>query len=431
MYANLESRHFVDIGSELSGVIWVLAGMAILSIMVLLRNTCLSAGLAQQLSPEPRTLKDDLPLPVVVRKRHKVAKVPCKRGTCPCSSSLHKPGVCHGFDVHEHLKSGKKGAWGLAHCSNQVANVLQQRSAKEQRKAVLQPLAISTLAATFIMVVELVCGVRFGSLALLSDGAHQLSDVALYLGLLFAVKLSEGNADYKNFSYGFERAQILGAFIALLLQYVFLGLLVVSAAGSLLGSQPAADKLSETGAEVFTVGVLTLSLNMLLLWALPTSTELSHGHSHGAGPNQAWGVARLHLLGDLIQGCAVMVSGMLRWMDPSLGWADPATTFVYAGVVIAMSWHVFRGLLFCLMERTPDSVDAEAMFDDLANIASVIDVHCFHVWTIAPGKFSMTAHLHIEDDMHEDVLLAAKILLKHKYGIAHSTLQISSDEDVA
>jgi len=430
MYTNLEIRHFLDIGSVPSGLISVLVGMAILSIVVLLRNT-LRAGLAQQLSSEPRALKDDLPLPVVVRKRRNMAKMPCKKETCSCSSTFHKPGVCNGFDVHHHLKSGKQGAWGLASCSSEVTSVLQQKSAQEQRKAVLQPLAISTLAATFIMVVELVCGIRFNSLALLSDGTHQLSDVALYLGLLFAVKLSEGNADYKNFSYGFERAQILGAFIALLIQYVFLGLLVVSATGSLLSGKPTADASSETGAEVFTVGVLTLALNMLLLWALPTSTELSHGHSHGGGCNHAWGVARLHLLGDLIQGCAVMVSGMMRWMDPSLGWVDPATTFVYAGVVIAMSWHVFRGLLFCLMERTPDGVDAEAMFEDLANIGSVIDVHCFHVCTIAPGKFSMSAHLHIEDDMHEDVLLAAKILLKHKYGIAHSTLQISSDEDVA
>jgi zinc transporter 2/zinc transporter 4 len=429
MYATFEStgKHFLDIGIEPSGVLPVLAGMGILAI-VFLRNTNLGVGLAQQLSPEPQALKhDDLPLPVVVRKRHKVVKMPYKKQTISCSSSMHTPGVCNGFDVHRHLKSGKKGAWSLAHCSNEVAIVLQQKSAQEQRRAVLQPLAISTLAATFIMVVELLCGLRFSSLALLSDSAHQLSDVALYLGLLFAVKLSEGNADYKTFSYGFERAQILGAFIALLLQYVFLGLLVVSAAGALLRGQPAADTLSETGAEVFTVGVLTLLLNIVLLWALPSSHELSHGHSHGA-----WGVARLHLLGDLIQGCAVMLSGMLRWMNPRWGWADPATTFVYAGVVIAMSWHVFRGLLFCLMERTPDSVDAGAMFDDLANIASVIDVHCFHVWTIAPGKFSMTAHLHIEDDdVHEDVLTAAKILLKHKYGIAHSTLQISSDEDMA
>jgi cobalt-zinc-cadmium efflux system protein len=307
--------------------------------------------------------------------------------------------------------------------------MLQRKGAQEQRKAVLWPLAMSTLAATFIMVVELVSGFHFSSLALLSDGVHQISDVFLYLGLLFAVKLSEGNACYNSFSYGFGRSQILGAFVALLLQYFFTALLVASAAGSLLSGQ-SADEVPETGAEVFAVGVLILLFNMLLWWALPASAELGHNHSHGAAHGQAWGVARLHLLGDLIQGWVVILSGILRWLDPSLCWADAAATFVYAALVILMSWHVFRDLLFCLMERTPDSVDADAIFGDLSNIAAVIDVHCFHVWTIAPEQFGMSAHLHIEDDMYEDVLHAAQILLKHKYGIAHSTLQISADEDI-
>lgn len=76
-------------------------------------------------------------------------------------------------------------------------------------------------------------------------------------------------------------------------------------------------------------------------------------------------------------------------------------------------------------------VNVEGLFQDISNLKGVIDVHCCHVWALAPGKVAMSAHLHIEDEMHEEILHAAQIIVKHKYGIAHSTLQISEDEDLA
>lgn len=403
-----------------------ISGLA--SMSTILSTIAILAGLVKHRRAKAGDIKEfynlPLPLKIVPPKSPSKQKAGLQRRlprlkikTSCCGSSLHKAGACHGFDVHHHMKSQKKGVWAFH------TNVTFEDKSIAQ-KQVLQPLAISTLAATFLMVVELVCGFRLRSLALLSDGVHQISDVAFYLGLLVAVKLSDGDADLRSFSYGFGRAQVLGAFVALLLQYFFTGLLVVSAASSMLSGESA--KLEGTGAEVFVVGVLTLSLNMMLLWAFPAN-ELGHNHCHGS----AWGVARLHLLGDLIQGCAVIVSGLLRWADPRFGWADAGATLVYAAVVIAMSWNVFKGLLFNLLERTPESVDANEIYEDLSNLTAVIDVHCFHVWAIAPEKIAMSAHLHIEGDMHEDVLHAAQILLKHKYAIAHSTLQISSDEDIA
>lgn len=372
-------------------------------------------------TPEKEALSD-LPIPVSM-PRCKTKKLIAKKRICVCSSDLHRPGACHGFDVYHHMKAGKTGSWSLF----QGSNAVQLKTGPEQQKEVLQTLALATLAAAFIMVVELACGFHFRSLALLSEAVHQLSDVALYVGLLFAAKLADSNAD-KRFSYGFGRAQVLGTFTALLFQYFLTGLLLVGAAQSLLSSQSAED-FSETGPEVFATGAFALSLNMLLLWALPTG---SHDHNHGAAHSLgAAYVARLHLLGDLMQGCSVLVSGLLRWFEPSFYWVDAASVFVHAALVVALSRQVFCSLLCCLMEGTPESVDANAIFEDLGSISDVIDVHCFHIWTIGPEKVSLSAHLHIGDDVHEDVLHAAQILLKHKYGIAHSTLQISSDEDLA
>jgi len=85
----------------------------------------------------------------------------------------------------------------------------------------------------------------------------------------------------------------------------------------------------------------------------------------------------------------------------------------------------------CSHEATPPELKADTMFAELSRIKGVIDIHCCHAWVIAPQKVAVSAHLHIEDDHHEEVLHSAQILLKHKYGIIHSTLQISEDEDLA
>jgi cobalt-zinc-cadmium efflux system protein len=83
------------------------------------------------------------------------------------------------------------------------------------------------------------------------------------------------------------------------------------------------------------------------------------------------------------------------------------------------------------MERAPSDLDCERVFQDLEGIKGVNKSHCCHVWCITPDKIALTAHLHIESGLHEEVLEQANIILKHRYGIHHSTIQISEDEDPA
>jgi len=278
-----------------------------------------------------------------------------------------------------------------------------------------------------MMCLELTCGYCIGSLALLSDGVHQLSDVALYSGLLLSVFLSGGPGKVGAYSFGYHRAQVLGALVALLMQYFSTGILVAKAVARLAGQQHPVD-----GKVICGVSCITLVVNLVLVCTMPMH---GHGHSHGDGASHgessAANVARLHMLGDLFQAFFCVVVGALIWVVPSCTWADSLTTFVYAGIVVLSTYRIVQELVSVLMEATPPELKADTMFAELSRIKGVIDIHCCHAWVIAPQKVAVSAHLHIEDDHHEEVLHSAQILLKHKYGIIHSTLQISEDEDLA
>jgi len=313
------------------------------------------------------------------------------------------------------------GKWMVAHGDINIMD--GQMSPDEERKRDKQLMAASAAVMSLVMVIELLGGMFFDSLALFSDGMHYASDVALYGWLLLALVMSERKEDLSTYSFGYHRAEVLGALAALLMQYSATGLLLYFAVMRLTFEPRQID-----GGAVSCVGVISLIANLSLLHFMPAPST-GHGHSHGSagGHGDATSVARLHMIGDLVQGTAVILTGFISWVDPSITWADPSSTFVYSCIVLASSWRIFQELLATLMERAPLELDVKGLFDDISKVKGVIDVHCYHVWALAPGKVAMSAHLHIEDDMHEEVLHAAQILVKHKYGIAHSTLQISED----
>jgi len=358
-------------------------------------------------------------------KHRKKEKPPPK-----CESTAHTPGECHGFETQR-----RDASWFVLHDAQlDIGDSCGPAggAAKRLRRKTMVALASSAGATGMLMALELFFGWWLESLALLSDGVHQLSDVALYLGLLWAVVLSGKTADAASYSFGYDRAQVLGALIALLLQYFATGLLISMAFERLVVAPRPVD-----GRGVCAVGACSLFTNMFLLGCLPVA-DGGHGHSHGGGQGHSNGeggmamnVARLHMLGDLVQGGAVIVAGAVSWAMPACTWADPTSAFVYAAVVLMTTWGTLKGLLEVLMERAPLELNATKMFEELGRIKGVIDTHCCHVWMLAPGKVAMSAHIHVEDDMHEDVLHAAQILVRHKYGIIHSTLQISDDDDLA
>jgi cobalt-zinc-cadmium efflux system protein len=261
-----------------------------------------------------------------------------------------------------------------------------------------------TLAFT---AVEIVGGVLTGSLALLADAVHMLSDnVALALALL-AVWLA-GRPSTPERSFGYQRAEILaalanGVILVLLAVWIF-----VEAWGRLLNPP---DVLAGWMAVVAGVG---LAVNLAAAAILARA-----GHD-----TLNMRAALRHVIADALGSAGVLVAALVILVT---GWryADPLAGALIAVAVLASSWSVLRDSVNILLEAAPKGIDAGELGRSLAQIPGVVEVHDLHVWTITSGFPALSAHVLVErdDDCHarrrelEDFLV-------NEYGIEHTTLQV-------
>lgn len=280
---------------------------------------------------------------------------------------------------------------------------------------------------TFVLLcTEVSMGVWCGSLALMSNGLHLLTDVAMYASLYFAVRESDRGAERRYYTFGYHRLEVVGCLVALISQYIMIGNIAVAAIQRLERPQPLSGHAGEI---ICFTAMSSLAVNsMLAIWVGKTTNVHSHSHVHGGMASR---MAYIHLISDAVENGIVILTGGLLWIDPNLTALDSLCTFVFAFLVFVSSIGFFRQLLGIVMERAPDDFDVERMFKDLEGISGALNVHCCHVWSIAQGKVAMSAHIHVKSGMQDEVLQQAQIILKHRYNLHHVTLQISDDEDLA
>jgi cobalt-zinc-cadmium efflux system protein len=260
------------------------------------------------------------------------------------------------------------------------------------------------------MVAEVVGGILSGSLALLADAGHMLSDAAALALALFAMYMSAKPASPRR-TYGLYRGEILaalangGALIALSL-YVFV---------------EAWRRLSEP-AEVeagMMLGVAAggLAVNLLALWIL------REGRSESLNVRGAW----LHVVGDTLGsvgaiGSALLIAGF-GWL-----WADPVASVLIACLVMYSSWALLKETVSVLMESAPGHIDVDELRGAMVGAQGVVDVHDLHVWTITSGIESLSAHVVIEHAVEaRGVLAEMRLMLHERFGIDHITLQIEPE----
>lgn len=260
------------------------------------------------------------------------------------------------------------------------------------------------------MVAEIVGGLIAGSLALVADAGHMLSDAAA-LGLaLFAGWIASRPATARK-TYGYYRAEILAALVngaALVALAVF----VVFEAVSRLAEPPGI-----AGALMLSVASGGLVLNLGCLWLLDSSKRTS------LNLRGAW----LHVASDALGSLGVIVAGALAW---GLGWnwADPAASILIAILVVWSSWTLLRESVAVLMEGAPGHIDVDAVREAMASIDGVSEVHDLHVWTITSGLEALSGHVVVKAGRSRDELLVElRDLLDHRFGVAHSTLQMEPE----
>lgn len=270
------------------------------------------------------------------------------------------------------------------------------------RRRMAYALAINVL----LLVAGVVGAIVFGSVALLADAGHVLSDVgAILLGLLAAAMATRPARGRRTF--GLHRGEILAALVNGLLLVGVAVLVFAEAIGRL------SDPPSVEGAGVLAIGLLGLAGN-----AAATAVLLA-GDRRDLNLE---GVLR-HSAADALGSLGVVASGAIVL---ATGWryADPVAGLLIGVLVLLGSWGLIRDAFDVLMEAAPADVDVDAVGQAMAAVPGVREVHDLHVWTVTAGFPALAAHVFTDpsEDVDE-VRLRVEELLHDRFGIHHTTLQ--------
>lgn len=278
---------------------------------------------------------------------------------------------------------------------------------EQQRRVLTIVLAVN---AAFL-VVELAGGVVFGSLALLADAAHLLSDVAGLAIALVAHRLLTRPASAHH-SFGLQRAEVLAAQANGVILVATAGWIVVEALRRLDAGAHDVD-----GGGLLVVAGLGLVANVAGLVAVH---RVEHGSLNLRG-------ATVHLAADALGSVAAVAAG-IAVLVADADWVDPAASIVIAVLVLGAAWSLLRDAMRILLEGTPKGLDPTAVTAALAGAHGVVDVHHLHVWSLASDTPALSAHVVLdgEPSLHDAQAQgdALRTLLADRFGIAHATLEL-------
>jgi len=262
------------------------------------------------------------------------------------------------------------------------------------------------------MIAEIVGGYIANSLALYTDAGHLLLDVGSLCLSLFAQWLAKRPSTTKM-SFGFHRAEILGAIVSALSIWLLSGFLIYAAVERIQ------DPEDVTGLLVMCTAIFGLVANVTVAWIL-------HGSS---GHNINVRSAFVHVIGDCIQSIGVIVAGLVMYLEPTWTLVDPIVTMVFAILVLFTTFRLIIESVTILMEATPPGVNPGQVMEDLQSIPNVDEVHDLHIWSITAGLLSLSVHLTVrlpQDDIKHgsEVLEQAQKMLTDRHKISHTTIQI-------
>lgn len=254
--------------------------------------------------------------------------------------------------------------------------------------------------------IEAVGGWWSGSLALLSDAGHMLTD-GLAIGLaLFAQIVARRPPSDRN-TFGYARAEVLGAFVNAVFMLLVVALIAIEAIQRLLHPAPV------SGGTVMVIAAIGLAINLVV-------ARILHGHDeHDLNTRAAY----LHVLGDLLGSVAALLAGAIVWQT---GWlaADPLLSLFVAALMLFSTWRLLRQSANVLMEGVPSHLSYPGIGQALVAIPGVLNVHDLHVWHMSAKRVSLSAHVMIDDPARWPAILAAgHRVLRERFRIEHVTLQ--------
>ncbi|KAF1589459.1 UNVERIFIED_CONTAM: Zinc transporter 2, partial [Eudyptes robustus] len=159
----------------------------------------------------------------------------------------------------------------------------------------------------------------------------------------------------------------------------------------------------------------------------PIEEDAEHNSDEKRGPEVNINVraAFVHVLGDLLQSCGVLVAALIILWKPQWGIVDPICTLIFSVIVMCTTFYIIRDALVVLLEGRPSSIDFSIVFKSLESIEGVKKVHNLRIWALTMNKIALSVHLEIDPDTDaQAVLKATSLMLKQKFGVHESTIQI-------
>ena len=268
-----------------------------------------------------------------------------------------------------------------------------------------------TLALTgAFLVVETAAGLWTGSLALLADAAHMLTDVGGLAMAIFAIWLA-GKPPTRTKTYGYYRVEILAALANAVL------LLVVSVFILFEAYRRFVDPPDVLGKPMLAVAAIGLAVNGIGVWLL----------HRGAADSLNVKGAYFEVISDALGSLGVLLAAVILIVT---GWrrADPLIGAAIGLFIIPRTWTLLRQATDILLEATPSHIDIDEVERVIRAVAGVLDVHDLHVWTLTSGKYAMSGHVQVADlSAGNEVLRRLHALLHERFGIEHTTIQLESE----
>lgn len=265
-------------------------------------------------------------------------------------------------------------------------------------------LTIALVLTGSFLVVEVIYGFLSGSLALLSDAGHMLTDVMALALSLFAIKVGQRAADGKR-TFGYRRTEILAATVNAAALFA-IGLYILFEAYGRLR-----EPVEVQTTPMLIVATLGLIVNIISARVLVSGSEGSLNMKS----------AYLEVMGDLLGSVAVIIGALLIRFT-GLTWIDPVLGALIGLWVLPRTWTLLKASVNVLLEGVPEGINLNGLRAELAALPGVTEVHDLHVWSVTSGMHMLTVHLVMPDPA--PALQTQVEALAHRHGIEHVTVQI-------
>ena len=322
---------------------------------------------------------------------------------------------------------------------------------KQQDKAIRKLIWVCVICTIF-MIIEIIGGYLANSIAIMSDAAHLLSDLLGFLISIISIYISRKVAK-NNMSYGYHRAEIIGALVSIVLIWALTLWLLYEATLRII-TPPLVD-----GFIMIIVSIIGFSFNVIMGIVLAKSGvahshglkkcdhdhdhEHEHDHEHNSdeeirlhtedenenkNSNVNLRASFIHILGDALQNIGVFIAGIIIYFLPRYSIADPICTYIFSIIVGFTTINILKDCIFVLMEGSPVDIDIEELESDLREIKGVKEIHDLHVWSLSIGKTSLSCHICCDNP--QKTLKKAKKMIQKKYKIDHITIQVEENNNM-